>query len=151
MKSNVDASYRRFLAAGYMFASGLLVYGCGGGESAPASVAATQNASEQNRLDSENPEAASQARKLSAPSKAADENVPTAASPGMRQLSALPQMSSLSEPEKAGLLMLLPSKSPSQRMQLINMYPGLAALNEQQKEILLDKLDKIVPLATTRR
>lgn len=69
----------------------------------------------------------------------------------MRQLSALPQMSSLSEPEKAGLLMLLPSKSPSQRMELINMYPGLATLTGQPKEILFDTLDKIVPVAVSQR
>jgi hypothetical protein len=149
VKSNIDVNYRRSLAVGYMLFSGVLVYGCGGGQSAPASVSASQqDASEQGRSDSE---VASQGWKQSPPSMAADENVPSAASPGMKQLSALPQMSSLSEPEKAGLLMLLPSKSPSQRMELINMYPELARLTEQQKEILLDKLDKIVPVAVTQR
>lgn len=58
-------------------------------------------------------------------------------------------MSSLSDREKAGLLMLLPSKSPAQRLALINMYPSLVKLPEQQKELLLDQLEKIVPVPVT--
>ncbi|NOV22171.1 hypothetical protein E5S69_01325 [Cupriavidus necator] len=69
----------------------------------------------------------------------------------MAQLSALPHLSSLSDREKAGLLMLLPSRSPAQRMALINMYPSLVTLPEQQKELLLDRLEKIVPVTVSQR
>jgi hypothetical protein len=64
----------------------------------------------------------------------------------MVQLSALPYMSALSTPEKAGLLLLLRSKSSSERMALIDMYPSLDQLPIQQKQVLLNKLEKIVPL-----
>jgi len=47
--------------------------------------------------------------------------------------------------------MLLPSKSTSQRLELINMYPSLTRLPEVQKEVLLDKLEKIVPLPASQR
>ncbi len=69
----------------------------------------------------------------------------------MVQLSALPHLSSLSDREKAGLLMLLPFKSSSQRLALINMYPSLVKLPEQQKELLLDRLEKIVPITVSER
>ncbi|SIT43175.1 conserved hypothetical protein [Paraburkholderia piptadeniae] len=69
----------------------------------------------------------------------------------MVQLRALPHLSSLSDREKAGLLMLLPSKSSSQRLALINMYPSLVRLPEQQKELLLDQLEKIVPVTVSQR
>jgi hypothetical protein len=67
-------------------------------------------------------------------------------SPSLAQLSALPHLSALSPREKGGLLLLLPSKSSSERLTLINMYPSLAALPDQQKQLLLDKLEKIVPV-----
>jgi hypothetical protein len=82
------------------------------------------------------------------PSRSADATaVPSIGSPDLAQLSALPHLSSLSEREKAGLLMLLPSKSSSQRLALIDMYPSLVELPVQQKQVLLDQLEKIVPAA----
>lgn len=68
----------------------------------------------------------------------------------LAQLSALPHLSALSAREKAGLLLLLPSKSSSERMVLINMYPSLAQLPIQQKEVLLANLEKIVPSTTSQ-
>jgi hypothetical protein len=47
--------------------------------------------------------------------------------------------------------MLLPSKSSSQRLALINMYPSLVKLPAQQKELLLDQLEKIVPVTVSQR
>lgn len=47
--------------------------------------------------------------------------------------------------------MLLPSKSSSQRLVLINMYPSVVKLPEQQKELLLDQLEKIVPVTVSQR
>lgn len=47
--------------------------------------------------------------------------------------------------------MLLPSKSSSQRLELINMYPSLVKLPETQKELLLDRLAKIVPVTESER
>jgi hypothetical protein len=66
----------------------------------------------------------------------------------LAQLGALPHLSSLSAREKAGLLLLLPPMSPSERLALIEMYPSLVRLPVQQKQILLDKLEQIVPPAT---
>lgn len=68
----------------------------------------------------------------------------------LAQLSALPHLSSLNPREKAGLLLLLPPMSPSERLVLIDMYPSLVKLPVQQKQILLDKLEKIVPFATAQ-
>jgi len=88
----------------------------------------------------------------SAPLAVMDEPaVPSADSATMVQLSAVPHLSSLSDRERAGLLMLLPSKSSSQRLALINMYPSLVKLPEQQKELLLDRLEKIVPITVSER
>ncbi|CAN7307677.1 hypothetical protein [Massilia sp. LjRoot122] len=72
-------------------------------------------------------------------------------SAGLAQLSALPHLSALSAREKAGLFLLLPAKSSSQRLMLIEMYPSLSRLPVQQKQVLLDKLEKIVPLADSKR
>jgi hypothetical protein len=66
-------------------------------------------------------------------------------SPSLGQISALPHLSALSAREKAGLLVQLPGKSTSERMMLINMYPSLAQLPVQQKQVLLANLEKIVP------
>jgi hypothetical protein len=65
----------------------------------------------------------------------------------LAQLSALPHLSALSAREKAGLLLLLPPMSPAERLVLIDMYPSLVRLPVQQKQILLDKLEQIVPVA----
>jgi hypothetical protein len=37
--------------------------------------------------------------------------------------------------------------SPSERLILINMYPSLVRLPVQQQQVLLDKLEQIVPFA----
>jgi hypothetical protein len=130
----------------------LLLTACGGGDSnsTPASMAAPQQASL-----GPSPLAAqstSPGGGKSAPSAVTDEAaVPSVDSASFRQLSALPHLSSLSDREKAGLLMVLPSKSSSQRLALINMYPSLARLPEQQKELLLDRLEKIVPVTVSER
>jgi hypothetical protein len=87
-----------------------------------------------------------------APSAVTDEAaVPSVESASFKQLSALPYLSSLSDREKAGLLMLLPSKSSAQRLALINMYPSVVNLPEQQKELLLAQLEKIVPVTVSQR
>jgi hypothetical protein len=90
-------------------------------------------------------------RTSSSPAVAGESAVPSANSPALMQLSALPYLSSLSPREKAGLLMLLPSQSASERMALIDMYPSLSQLPIQQKEVLLDKLEKIVPITAGQR
>jgi hypothetical protein len=66
----------------------------------------------------------------------------------LAQLNALPHLSDLNPREKAGLLLLLPPMSPAERLVLINMYPSLVKLPLPQKQILLDKLEKIVPRTT---
>ncbi|WP_244096672.1 hypothetical protein [Burkholderia ambifaria] len=128
----------------------LLITGCGGGDSAPPSTAAPQQAS--SGLGPLAAQGAPSGGEKSAPLAVTDEPaVPSADSATMVQLSALPHLSSLSDREKAGLLMLLPSKSSSQRLALINMYPSLVKLPEQQKELLLDRLEKIVPVTVSER
>jgi len=141
---------RHSLHARWMLLFSLLLTGCSGGDSAPPPMAAPQQAS-----SGPGPLAAqstSPGGEKSVPSVVTDEPaVPSADSARMVQLSALPHLSSLSDREKAGLLMLLPSKSSSQRLALINMYPSLVKLPEQQKELLLDKLEKIVPVTVSER
>ncbi|WP_236901158.1 hypothetical protein [Cupriavidus necator] len=140
---------RHFLHAGWMLGLSLLLGGCGG-DSAPASMATPQQApAEQSPLAAQG---TPRGRATPAPPAVTDEPaVPSAGSPQLAQLSALPHLSSLSDREKAGLLMLLPSRSPAQRMALINMYPSLVTLPEQQKELLLDRLEKIVPVTVSQR
>ncbi|SOY76098.1 conserved hypothetical protein [Cupriavidus phytorum] len=134
----------------WMLGFSLLLAGCGGGDPAPVSMTAPQQA-----LSGQSPFAAQgtpPAREIQAPSAVADETaVPSADSPELAQLGALPHLSSLSDREKAGLLMLLRTRSPAQRMALINMYPSLVRLPEQQKELLLDRLEKIVPVTVSQR
>ncbi|MBW0448348.1 hypothetical protein EN871_21370 [bacterium M00.F.Ca.ET.228.01.1.1] len=68
----------------------------------------------------------------------------------MAQLNTLPHLSALSDREKAGLILLLPSRSAAQRLELINMYPSLVRLPEPQKELLLNQLEKIVPVTVSQ-
>ncbi|MDQ0138855.1 hypothetical protein [Cupriavidus necator] len=145
----VPHASRHFLHAGWMLWFSLLLAGCGG-DSAPASMAVPQQSpSEQSPFAAQG---TAPGRQTSAPSATTDESaVPSAESPQFVQLSALPHLSSLSDREKAGLLMLLPSRSPAQRMALLNMYPSLVKLPEQQKELLLDRLEKIVPVTVSQR
>lgn len=143
---HVPHAARYFLHARSMLLFSLLITGCGGGDSAPPSTAAPQQAS------SGVGPLAPQGGEKSAPLAVMDEPpVPSTGSAKMVQLSALPHLSSLSDRERAGLLMLLPSRSASQRLALINMYPSLVKLPEQQKELLLDKLEKIVPVTVSER
>ncbi|MDB5825374.1 MAG: hypothetical protein JWR21_4078 [Herminiimonas sp.] len=135
-----------------MLAFSLLLAGCGGGVDKGTSPAASgpaptevakQNFSGQSRL------AASSAPTEAISARSAPANEPAASSPDparLAQIRALPHLSSLSDREKAGLLMLLPSQSPPQRQSLINMYPGLVGLPVQQKQVLLDQLERIVPV-----
>lgn len=125
--------------------SGLLLAGCGGGDSTPASVAAPQQAaSAPNTLAARGTPPATEKPAVSA---ATDEAAVLPVAPAtLAQLNALPHLSSLSDREKAGLILLLPSRSASQRLELINMYPSLVRLPEQQKELLLNQLEKIVPV-----
>ena len=146
----------RFFHAYWMLLFILPLTGCGGSDndiarpvSSPTLMAAPpQAASGPGRLAAQN--AASTGRQ-SPSAVTVDTAVPSLDSPNLSQLSALPHLSSLSAREKAGLLMLLPSKSSSERLTLINMYPSLAALPVQQKQVLLDKLEKIVPVAPSQR
>lgn len=132
---------RHFLRAERMLLFSLLLTGCGGGGADSTPTPSTLAA-----------QSTSPGEEKSAPSAMNDEAaVPSVESPSFVQLSALPHMSSLSDREKAGLLMLLPSKSPAQRLALINMYPSLVKLPEQQKELLLDQLEKIVPVTVSQR
>jgi hypothetical protein len=146
----------RLLHAQWMLLFSVLLTGCGGDEgnshvdSSPASMAAPQQASSgPSRLATQS---TSPGEGKSAPLAVADDTaVPSAESASLAELSALPHLSSLSDREKAGLLMMLPSKSPSQRMALINMYPSLVKLPELQKQVLLDRLEKIVPVTASPR
>ncbi len=139
---------RQFLHVPWALLFGLLLTGCGGGDAPPASMAAPQQAS--SGPSPSTGHSTSPGREKPAPSTGTvDAPLPSSAS--LAQLSALPYMSSLSDREKAGLLMLLPSKSSSQRLELINMYPSLVKLPETQKELLLDRLAKIVPVTESER
>ena len=147
---HVPHAARYFLHARSMLLFSLLITGCGGGDSAPPSTAAPQQAS--SGLGPLAAQGTPPGGEKSAPLGVVDEPpVPSTGSAKMVQLSALPHLSSLSDRERAGLLMLLPSKSASQRLALINMYPSLVKLPEQQKELLLDKLEKIVPVTVSER
>ena len=148
---------RQFLHPQWVLLFSLLLTGCGGKEedtshlaSFPASMAAPQQAPlgpSQLAAQSTWPQG-----EKSLPSAVTDETaVPSVESASLAQLSALPYLSSLSDREKAGLLMLLPSKSSSQRLALINMYPSLVKLPDQQKQVLLDRLEKIVPVTVSQR
>jgi hypothetical protein len=146
---------RRLFHAQWMLLYILLLTGCGGSDndtsrvgSSPTLMAAPpQAASGPSRLATQN--AASTGQKP--PSAVTDDTaVPSLNSPNLSQLSALPHLSALSPREKAGLLLLLPSKSSSERLTLINMYPSLAELPVQQKQVLLDKLEKIVPVTPSQ-
>jgi hypothetical protein len=85
-----------------------------------------------------------------APTEAAGADVAVIDQSRLAQLGALPHLSALSAREKAGLLLLLPPMSPSERLVLIEMYPSLVRLPVQQKQILLDKLEQIVPVTTAQ-
>lgn len=62
------------------------------------------------------------------------------------KLRALSLLSPLSDREKAGLIVKLRGASPSARLDLINQYPALAAMTDQQKQALLNQIEKIVPV-----
>jgi hypothetical protein len=134
----------------------LVLAGCGGGGdatssvvSSPTLVAAPQRAvSKPSQTPAQNTPPSKGAK--SPPESATDDPaVRLLESPSLGQISALPHLSALSAHEKAGLLVQLPGKSASERMALINMYPSLVQLPEQQKQILLDKLEKIVPVTAS--
>lgn len=150
-------SPRQLMHAHWMLLSSLLLIGCSGGE-----TDTTQVGSSQASIDAPQ-QAQSETSRLpvkgtvlewtkSLPTTVTDENaVPSKESASLARLSALPHLSSLSDREKAGLFMLLPSKSSSQRLELINLYPSLVELPVQQKEVLLDRLEEIVPVTVSQR
>uniref|UniRef100_E1T8Z1 Uncharacterized protein n=1 Tax=Burkholderia sp. (strain CCGE1003) TaxID=640512 RepID=E1T8Z1_BURSG len=151
---NDPAWHMPFLARGFLHAVsmllfGLLLTGCGGGDSTPASVAASQQAeSGPNTLAARSmPQAADKPATPAATDEAA---VLPVAPATLAQLNALPHLSALSDREKAGLILLLPSRSAAQRLELINMYPSLVRLPEPQKELLLNQLEKIVPVTVSQ-
>ena len=132
----------------------LRLTGCGGEgcSSAPAASAPASTPSVQQDLPEQSRSAAQGAAPATgepAPSATADTSA--VASPEesarLKQISALPLLSPLSDREKAGLLKQLPSASPSDRLTLINGYPKLAALPERQQQVLLDQLETIVPVS----
>lgn len=143
--------------ARWMLPFTLLLTGCGGGEdsstsrmnSSPALMASMPQASS-GPSRSGAPGTSSKAEKPAAPPSANSTAEPSLDAASLAQLSALPHLSALSPREKAGLLLLLPSKSSSERMILISMYPSLAQLPVQQKQALLDKLEKIVPVTANQ-
>jgi hypothetical protein len=149
-----DASPWHFPAA-LLFS--LLLAGCGGGGddrsrvvSSPILVAAPQQAtSKPSRTPAQNTPPTKGAKSPSE-STTDDPAVRLLESPSLGQISALPHLSALSAHEKAGLLVQLPGKSSSERLTLINMYPSLAQLPVQQKEVLLAKLEKIVPITASQ-
>lgn len=155
MQENVHPRVRhRLLRAQWISVFSLLVAGCGGGEdgasrvvSSPAFMAAAPRAAASPSRPATQSTSSTE-RTSPSPAVAGETPVPSPNSPALMQLSALPYLSSLSAPEKAGLLMLLPSQSASDRMALIDMYPSLSQLPIQQKQVLLDKLEKIVPIKT---
>lgn len=135
---------------------GLLFIGCGAGEDgtshavpSPTSNVAPQHASSgPSRLAANN--TLLNADRSSAPT-VPDATAAAAELASLAQLNGLPHLSALSPREKMGLLLLLPSKSSSQRLALIQMYPSLSQLPVVQKQVLLDKLEKIVPVADSQQ
>jgi len=135
----------------------LLLAGCGGGGDATSSVvpSSTLAAAPQQAVSkpSQTPAQNTPSLKVAkSPPESATEDpaVRLLESPSLGQISALPHLSALSAHEKAGLLVQLPGKSSSERLALINMYPSLVQLPVQQKQVLLDKLEKIVPVAPSQ-
>lgn len=135
--------------------AGLVLGGCGGGER------------DSSRLDASAPAVLSSVRKdVSVPDRAGAQGLapkpqrsaeaanaekgavtPAEESARLAKLRALPLLRSLSERERAGLLRQLPAASPSERLTLINGYPELAELPARQQQVLLDQMEKIVPVA----
>jgi hypothetical protein len=56
----------------------------------------------------------------------------------------------LSERERAGLIEHLSDASPSERLTFINEYPKLAEISEQQKQLLLNQIETIIPMKLPR-
>lgn len=117
---------------------GALACGCGGDDGAVKSVAAPVAAASVTTAA-----AAAPARM---PASVSNEPVAAAKTgqAALVQLRALPLLSALAEQEQAALLRQLPSTSRAQRMALIEGYPKLAGLPEQQRELLLNQLEKII-------
>jgi hypothetical protein len=84
------------------------------------------------------------------PSSAANKNNPTATalkdSGELSKLRALRLMSELSDRDQAGLIVQFRTASPSERLALIDKYPALATMTDQQKQGLLIQIEKIVPV-----
>lgn len=133
---------------------GLMLSGCGGGgdsshksASAPDTMASSvqRNSSGPNRRTAQVPPPAIGKPALSATaakSVAVSRDEPAR----LAQLKALPLLSPLADRERAGLLKQLPSASSSERLTMINRYQELSVLPDRQKQVLLDQIEKIVPI-----
>lgn len=131
----------------------LALAGCGGeGNSSHRKASAPASApSVQKHLPGPNRSAAQSATlttEKSAPLKIAATSTVVSLEDSARlaQLRAVALLSSLSDRERGGLLKQLPSASPSERLTLINGYPKLAVIPDRQKQVLLNKLETIVPV-----
>lgn len=133
---------------------GLVIAGCGGERdpsrstaSAPALASSVRNdLPGPNRMGAQNPILTTGKY---APLATAGKSTVVSVEESARfaQLKALSLLAPLSDRETAGLLKQLPSASPSERLTLINGYPGLAALQERQQQVLLNQLERIVPVS----
>jgi hypothetical protein len=85
-----------------------------------------------------------------APSSPANKNNPATTiskdSGELSKLHALRLLSPLSDREQAGLIVQFRTASPSERLALIDTYPALATMTDQQKQGLLNQIEKIVPV-----
>jgi hypothetical protein len=146
------AHLRRFAILGSeLLLIGMWLSACGGADSSQ-STASTAVMAPSFAKDSPSPRTVSQQGPASGNIKSA---LPTSNNSGtispeksarLAKLGSLSLLSVLSERERAGLLEQLPDASPSERLTAINGYPKLAEMTEQQKQVLLNQLETIVPI-----
>lgn len=86
--------------------------------------------------------------RVAAPLATADKSPAVSAEESVRlaKLRALSLLSPLTERERLDLLRQLADASPSARLDLFDGYRALAMLPERQKEVLLNQIEKIVPV-----
>ena len=65
----------------------------------------------------------------------------------LAKMKSVPLLSVLPDSEMGKLLKQLPSASAFDRLKLIDRYPKLVTLTDQQKEVLLAQMESIVPIA----
>lgn len=135
---------------------GLMLAGCGGEGASPrpnASAPALASSVQKNSSGTKTmtAESAALASRAIAPLAAADKStaVSMEESAQLAQLRALSLLASLSDRERAGLLKQLPPASPSERLGVLNGYRTLVALPDRQKQVLLNQIEKIVPVTVS--